>query len=227
MVARPAVATAEDTAGDRQPQWRAGARRSQGGEVRALPPYAGYVWFEISFACPRGVLLAGGVAQQPARGVAERLGRARELRGRVRVDAPDPGSVHGAARRAGARRLPRRSWRHTEACHAGPHLVVIFQENVSFDHYFGTYPHAANLPGERPYADREGTPSVNGFTPFLRFYNPNLVNPIRLPPSQALTCDQDHAYTAEQKAYDGGLMDAFVQSTRATAAGCDPSSVMD
>ena len=24
------------------------------------------------------------------------------------------------------------------------HLVVIFQENVSFDHYFGTYPHAAN-----------------------------------------------------------------------------------
>ncbi|MGN6628618.1 MAG: alkaline phosphatase family protein, partial [Candidatus Nitrosocosmicus sp.] len=25
------------------------------------------------------------------------------------------------------------------------HLVVIFQENVSFDHYFGTYPYAANL----------------------------------------------------------------------------------
>ena len=24
------------------------------------------------------------------------------------------------------------------------HLVVIFQENVSFDHYFGTYPYAAN-----------------------------------------------------------------------------------
>ena len=23
------------------------------------------------------------------------------------------------------------------------HVVVIFQENVSFDHYFGTYPHAA------------------------------------------------------------------------------------
>ena len=28
------------------------------------------------------------------------------------------------------------------------HVVVIFQENVSFDHYFGTYPHAAkNLDG--------------------------------------------------------------------------------
>ena len=24
------------------------------------------------------------------------------------------------------------------------HVVVIFQENVSFDHYFGTYPIAAN-----------------------------------------------------------------------------------
>lgn len=27
------------------------------------------------------------------------------------------------------------------------HLVVIFQENESFDHYFGTYPHAANPKG--------------------------------------------------------------------------------
>ena len=31
------------------------------------------------------------------------------------------------------------------------HVVVIFQENVSFDHYFGTYPHASNLPGETPF----------------------------------------------------------------------------
>src|SRR5579859_3669235 len=27
------------------------------------------------------------------------------------------------------------------------HLVVIFQENISFDHYFGTYPNAQNNPG--------------------------------------------------------------------------------
>ena len=27
------------------------------------------------------------------------------------------------------------------------HLVVIFQENVSFDHYFGTYPNALNPNG--------------------------------------------------------------------------------
>ena len=34
------------------------------------------------------------------------------------------------------------------------HLVVIFQENVSFDHYFGTYPHAANTDGNPFHACR-------------------------------------------------------------------------
>jgi phospholipase C len=28
------------------------------------------------------------------------------------------------------------------------HIVVVFEENVSFDHYFGTYPYAANPKGE-------------------------------------------------------------------------------
>jgi phospholipase C len=28
------------------------------------------------------------------------------------------------------------------------YVVVIFGENVSFDHYFGTYPFAANVPGQ-------------------------------------------------------------------------------
>src|ERR1700726_4750854 len=43
------------------------------------------------------------------------------------------------------------------------HLVVIFQENVSFDHYFGTYPKAANTSGQ-PFGPRHGTPKVNGLT---------------------------------------------------------------
>jgi phospholipase C len=41
------------------------------------------------------------------------------------------------------------------------HLVVIFQENVSFDHYFGTYPKAKNLAGEIPFVARADTPKVN------------------------------------------------------------------
>jgi len=42
------------------------------------------------------------------------------------------------------------------------HLVVIFQENVSFDHYFGTYPVAQNNPGETPFKASPHTPtSIN------------------------------------------------------------------
>ena len=37
------------------------------------------------------------------------------------------------------------------------HVVVIFQENVSFDHYFGTYPNAANTDGQAFHA-APGTP---------------------------------------------------------------------
>src|SRR5262245_47589051 len=56
------------------------------------------------------------------------------------------------------------------------HLVVIFQENVSFDHYFGTYPSAANTDGN-PFHALTGTPSVNGLTPALLNHNPNSANP--------------------------------------------------
>jgi phospholipase C len=92
------------------------------------------------------------------------------------------------------------------------HLVVIYQENVSFDHYFGTYPHAANTDGT-PFHAAKNTPSVNGLTPTLLTANPNENQPMRLTPSEALTCDQNHDYTPEQQALDGGLMDQFVQDT--------------
>ena len=93
------------------------------------------------------------------------------------------------------------------------HLVVIFQENVSFDHYFGTYPNAANPPGEPRFTAAPGTPSVNGLTDDLLANNPNAANPRRLSRSEALTCDMDHGYTSEQKAFDHGLMDKFVENT--------------
>ena len=41
------------------------------------------------------------------------------------------------------------------------HVVVIFQENVSFDHYFGTYPNALNLSGETRFTASPHTPKVN------------------------------------------------------------------
>jgi phospholipase C len=106
------------------------------------------------------------------------------------------------------------------------HLVVIYQENVSFDHYFGTYPNAVNSPGEPSFYAKPDTPSVNGLTPVLLEHNPNSSNPKRLSRSEALTCDMDHGYGDEQKAFDGGLMDKFVQYT--AGGGCtDKSLVMD
>jgi phospholipase C len=41
------------------------------------------------------------------------------------------------------------------------YVAVIFHENVSFDHYFGTYPHAFNLPGETPFHAKEDTLSMS------------------------------------------------------------------
>ena len=93
------------------------------------------------------------------------------------------------------------------------HLVVIFEENATFDHYFATYPRAANPPGEPPFIARPGTPGVNGLNETLLSDNPNEDNPQRLDRAQALTCDQDHHYREEQEAYDGGLVNQFVQHT--------------
>src|SRR3974377_681298 len=54
------------------------------------------------------------------------------------------------------------------------HLVVIFQENVSFDHYFGTYPNATNPSSERKFKAAATTPTVNGYSNALLNFNPNL-----------------------------------------------------
>ena len=97
------------------------------------------------------------------------------------------------------------------------HLVVIFQENVSFDHYFGTYPNAVNPEGEPSFSARPGTPTVNGLSLALLNNNPNLnplngagkINPFRLDRSQAVTKDQNHDTLPEQQAFDNGLMDLF------------------
>jgi len=98
------------------------------------------------------------------------------------------------------------------------HLVIVFQENVSFDHYFATYPHALNPAGEPEFHARPGTPTVNGLKGVLLSSNPNFLNsangagatnPFRLDRSQAATADQGHNYGPEQAAAHAGLMDLF------------------
>ena len=112
------------------------------------------------------------------------------------------------------------------------HLVVIFQENVSFDHYFATYPVASNPSGEPAFFAAAGTPVANTLSTPLNVQakfaglsgvnyltaNPNAsntknganaINPFRLDRSQAYTADQSHDYDTEQKAFNNGAMDLF------------------
>ncbi len=103
------------------------------------------------------------------------------------------------------------------------HVVILFGENVSFDHYFATYPKAANPPDEPAFTAAGGTPEVNGLAAAqLLQKNPNFTNtangddaaePFRLDRTQANTADQNHAYTAEEQAYDGGKADLFPKYT--------------
>jgi phospholipase C len=98
------------------------------------------------------------------------------------------------------------------------HLVIIFQENISFDHYFGSYPNATNPAGQPQFTPLPNTPSVNGLAGWLMTSNPNslntangtaAVNPYPLGRSQNLTADQNHNYTPEQAAYHSGIADLF------------------
>jgi phospholipase C len=115
----------------------------------------------------------------------------------------------------------------SETAYPIKNLVVIFQENISFDHYFATYPVAANLPGEPCFLAKPGTPTVNGLTPDLLTRNQNSRQPKRLDRSHAATADQNHEYAKEQQAMDHGLMDKFVESTGTAEADGSPTVVMD
>jgi phospholipase C len=85
------------------------------------------------------------------------------------------------------------------------HVVVLMQENRSFDHYFGT------MPGVRGFAD----PSV----PTSRFYQYDAQNPDQylLPfhadtlstSAQALPSNS-HSWGPQHSSWDGGKMDGFV-----------------
>jgi phospholipase C len=131
---------------------------------------------------------------------------------------------------------------HTKTATPIKHVVVLFDENVSFDHYFGTYPYAANTDGT-PFVAKPGTPRVNGLYseitssgpigPLLTD-NPNEYNPQRLTPSDGLTADNNHDDVPEQKADDNNRQDMFVQDTEASTPSngcgpeyCPPGIVMD
>jgi len=123
------------------------------------------------------------------------------------------------------------------------HVVIIFQENASFDHYFATYPNAKNTDGVK-FLARPDTPTVNGLTDGnsqfpervnvgLHDHNPNQAangdaNPFRMTRDQVVTCSNNHGYKGEQQATDAGFMDKFPQNNIPSQPGCalDGSTVM-
>jgi phospholipase C len=173
------------------------------------------------------------------------------------AEAADAGSLHHHrnSSRAHVGRYDRLSQSDPRTATPIKHVVVIFQENVSFDHYFATYPNAANTDGQSFHA-APGTPAIDGLPPAtdpslpaslqhttnLLTANPNAAQPLRLDSSATgltgsaggqLTCDQDHDYSDEQQAFDRGKMDHFVQSvgtgsgTSPFGAPCNAATVMD
>jgi phospholipase C len=127
----------------------------------------------------------------------------------VTIDGPSPAQAG-----AGATATPIR------------HLVVIYDENVSFDHYFATYPRAANSFGEPVFKAKSGTPSVDGLQGNLLTQNPNLAQPFRLDRADFKTCDQLHEYATEQRSADGGKMDRFVEFNGTPDPNCQKTQVM-
>ena len=114
------------------------------------------------------------------------------------------------------------------------HVVVIFGENISFDHYFGTYPNAQNNAGETAiragagHSDAERPDHAARSDPRLRpghrrqpaheqpelhqrgERRPGATNPFRLAARRRRRpTDQGHNYKPEQQASDNGAMDLF------------------
>ena len=96
--------------------------------------------------------------------------------------------------------------------HKIQHIVVIMQENRSFDSYFGTYPGADGIPMKHgvPTAcvrDQPGRPCMK---PFVDHADANIGGP--------------HGHSAALKDIDGGRMDGFVRVRRHIKGPCtDPN----
>jgi phospholipase C len=77
------------------------------------------------------------------------------------------------------------------------HIVVIMQENRSFDTYFGTYPGANGIPkGTACMPFSPGHPTVGCVKPFLS--------------TNHISGDLPHGYQSSIAAYDNGKMDGFM-----------------
>jgi phospholipase C len=80
------------------------------------------------------------------------------------------------------------------------HVIILIQENRSFDHYFGT------LSGVRGFADKRNRGAF-----FQKGASGNTVHPFRLGAQQCYP-DLTHEWPAQHQAWNGGRMDGFLRS---------------
>ena len=95
------------------------------------------------------------------------------------------------------------------------HVVILMQENRSFDHYFGT------LPGVRGFSDPDAITLSTGRSVF---YQPDVVNPAgyilpfhldtRSTSAQAIP-STSHAWSVQHNAWNNGKMDNWLPAHRA------------
>ena len=123
--------------------------------------------------------------------------------------------LKGAAGLVGAAALP--AWLPRAASAAAPcgkltdidHIVIVIQENRSFDHYFGTYP------GVRGFSDPNALPGVfsQAFAGNTSLAPVGQILPYHLETTASgageCTPDPTHAWGAQHQAWDGGAMDAW------------------
>ena len=93
------------------------------------------------------------------------------------------------------------------------HVVVIMQENRSFDHYFGTFPGADGIP-----MDASGTPTVCVNDPKTG----TCVKPYH--DTADTNAGGPHTNAAFLTCYDGGKLDGFIKNAESGKTGCaDPT----
>lgn len=81
------------------------------------------------------------------------------------------------------------------------HTIILYQENISFDHYFGTYGHGSNgIPAGSSLTFSNGTSTWGPFSPTQLSGQ-----------TQSRTCDVDHNYSHMIQMADHGAMDKFLQ----------------
>jgi phospholipase C len=95
------------------------------------------------------------------------------------------------------------------------HVVILMQENISFDHYFGT------LSGVKGFSDPDAIKLPNGNSVFQQPYPltpEQYLTPWKFDPSQNNPCTAlaDNGWGPRHNAWNGGNMDGFVGATQGT-----------